>query len=132
MNAPAAVVNSWARLDSNQRATSYEPAALPLSYRPASHRNLTAGQLGPCRAWAANSYKLETLVSVDRVIGWFRGRFKDRATLMHGRIPQLAVNGGSYVINVLKSGAAGASINDQELIRHPRMRFAARTLTGAF
>ncbi len=24
----------WARLDSNQRATSYEPAALPLSYRP--------------------------------------------------------------------------------------------------
>ena len=26
----------WARLDSNQRATSYEPAALPLSYRPSN------------------------------------------------------------------------------------------------
>ncbi len=31
---------SWARLDSNQRATSYEPAALPLSYRPAGIRML--------------------------------------------------------------------------------------------
>lgn len=25
---------SWARLDSNQRPTGYEPAALPLSYEP--------------------------------------------------------------------------------------------------
>ena len=28
----------WARLDSNQRATSYEPAALPLSYGPERSR----------------------------------------------------------------------------------------------
>ncbi len=35
---------AWARLDSNQRATSYEPAALPLSYRP---------PVGSCRVRAA-------------------------------------------------------------------------------
>ncbi len=42
---------SWARLDSNQRATSYEPAALPLSYRPTRMRLLTAPGGQPCRVY---------------------------------------------------------------------------------
>jgi hypothetical protein len=61
--------------------------------------------------WAANSYEIETSDSVEHVLGWYSGKLKDRAMPINGRrLRQLAVDGGSYVINVLKSGA-GASIN---------------------
>ena len=43
--APCVVL--WARLDSNQRATSYEPAALPLSYRPAKKPDCPRGDDDP-------------------------------------------------------------------------------------
>jgi hypothetical protein len=63
--------------------------------------------------WAPNSYEIDTSDSQDHVLAWYRGKLKSRAMTMPPdatRIRQLAVDRGSYVINVT-AGSGKTSIN---------------------
>jgi hypothetical protein len=44
-------------------------------------------------------------------MAWYRSRLGSRAIAIHGHIPQLAVDGGNYVINFSAGRARSTSIN---------------------
>ena len=64
-------------------------------------------------AYASNSYGIDTSDSQEHVLAWYREKLKSRAMAMPPGatgIRQLAVDRGSYVINVMKR-SGGTNIN---------------------
>jgi hypothetical protein len=60
--------------------------------------------------YAPTSYAIVTTDSEDHVIAWYRATLKGRATETHGRIRQLVVDAGTYVVNFEKV-RGGTNIN---------------------
>jgi hypothetical protein len=72
--------------------------------------------------WASNSYEINTKDSRAKVISWYLGRLKNRATQIHkdsttkGVPAQLAVDGADYFINLMIL-PTGTSINVVKLVK---------------